>query len=370
MDIVQTAYEIAEEYQDQGLTLTLRQLYYQFVSRGLVQSGQKSYSRIGQALTKARYRGTFPVEWIDDRGRSVNAGKFTRYDVNQDWVCYQAANSLRDMPFWFCDVDKWYGQRTFVAVVAEKDAVSNILEPVCKDLGVAHVAFKGYPSVSVMRDFLQVVALATSGKAFFHETDRKKERDERFTLKGTQRDVVVLYLGDHDPDGLEIPQAAERGLRKLMNVMGLRVNLQFKRIALSMEQIRKYNPPSFEAKKGARLRKYIEKTGLEEAWELDALEPRVMQQLIRDEVSMYFDKTMAQHAQWLANDARAKMRQRMATMEWIKQALDGQIQEPERVDEEGREIPMASEVLEALAEVTDRHADEDNDDDFEDDEEE
>jgi hypothetical protein len=50
--VLEHALEIAEEYRADNLTLTLRQMYYQFVSRGDV-------------LTEARYDGSHPVDWLD-----------------------------------------------------------------------------------------------------------------------------------------------------------------------------------------------------------------------------------------------------------------------------------------------------------------
>ena len=67
-ELITHAVSIAHDYAAQGLTLTLRQLYYQFVSRGLEISSQKAYNRLGAALAKARYDGLFPIDAIEDRG--------------------------------------------------------------------------------------------------------------------------------------------------------------------------------------------------------------------------------------------------------------------------------------------------------------
>src|SRR5688572_22144872 len=77
-EILAHALQIAHDYKNRNLTLTLRQLYYRFVALGLTGSGQKVYSRIGATLTDARYCGDFPIDWLEDRGRDVGIGEYTR----------------------------------------------------------------------------------------------------------------------------------------------------------------------------------------------------------------------------------------------------------------------------------------------------
>ena len=97
-EILKHALEIADAYQRQGLTLTLRQLYYRFVALGLTDSGQNVYSRIGSTLTDARYGGAFPIDWIEDRGRDVGTGDFTRTVYGpSDPVVRQLTYSVNDV---------------------------------------------------------------------------------------------------------------------------------------------------------------------------------------------------------------------------------------------------------------------------------
>jgi hypothetical protein len=60
---------IIEEYQAQGYSLTLRQLYYQLVSRNLIANTQKEYANLGNLLTKGRMMGLVDWDAIEDRGR-------------------------------------------------------------------------------------------------------------------------------------------------------------------------------------------------------------------------------------------------------------------------------------------------------------
>lgn len=54
--------DILEEYEDKGLTpLSLRQLYYQLVSRGIIENQDAQYKKIGRLLTEGRMAGF--VDW-------------------------------------------------------------------------------------------------------------------------------------------------------------------------------------------------------------------------------------------------------------------------------------------------------------------
>lgn len=71
LDVIQKANEIIEEYQADGFDLTLRQLYYQFVSRDLIPNSQKSYNRLGDIISNARLNGDIDWGAIKDRTRQL-----------------------------------------------------------------------------------------------------------------------------------------------------------------------------------------------------------------------------------------------------------------------------------------------------------
>lgn len=67
-----------------------------------------------------------------------------------------------------------------------------------------------------------------------------------------------------------------------------------KRVALTMNQIETYNPPPNPAKlSDSRCGKYIDEYG-DESWELDALEPSVITNLITNEVTAFRDDEIYQ----------------------------------------------------------------------------
>lgn len=317
-EILEHAKEIADEYEADGMDLTLRQLYYQFVARGLLPSGQKVYKRIGDVITDARYSGEFPLEQLVDRGRDVSDGEYTRYDVDEDSAMEQVAPLIRSIPNMLLDVDRWYGMDTFVSVWVEKQALEGVFSPVCEELGVSWFACKGYPSVSSLWQWLKRANYVCS------EQETKYLRwpggaETTENHEGCAKKCVVLYFGDHDPDGWEIPRSAERNIRRLMELNGYDLDLTFVRIGLNMEQIKQYNPPPFEAKlTSARYSGYVREHNTQSAWELDALDPRVLRDLIRVNVEKYFDQAQHRGNTRDVDYARSQVRERMSSPEFMQ----------------------------------------------------
>lgn len=64
---IEQALDIIETYRRQNYDLTLRQLYYQFVARGLIPNTIQNYNNLGALVTDARLAGKLPWNAIEDR---------------------------------------------------------------------------------------------------------------------------------------------------------------------------------------------------------------------------------------------------------------------------------------------------------------
>jgi len=308
-ETVAKAKEIAKEYARDGMTLTLRQLYYQFVGRGLELNDDKVYNRLGATLTDARYDGRFPINHLEDRGRDTGSGDWTTNDDDVDDALDNSADAIKSCPYWYIRRSRWWGQEKIVSVWVEKEALAGVFEQPCTDLGVSLFPCKGYPSVSALTAWLKSATQAR--EAFHHEF-------------GWAPDPIILYFGDHDPDGFEIPRAALRGLYRLQKLDGHDFDIDMQRLALNLNQILKYKPPPFPAKKtSSRYASYKKEHGIDDAWELDALEPRVLRQLIRDRVTAHFDQATHARNQAHIRDLRRDLRDRIQDPNWLAQVLTG-----------------------------------------------
>lgn len=291
---------IASEYSG---NLTVRQLYYQLVARGFIPNSQESYKRLVSILTDGRLSGDFPFEWLLDRTREARPGNFTGDQTSVGDSLASTARELRNAPERWLWRDRWLGQPYHVSVWVEKEALAGVFEEPCEELGVAWFVLRGYSSLSALSQWVDNVADAC----------RHGETDE----------AVVLYFGDHDPDGWEIPRSAERNVRAIAEVRNIDLPaVRFERVALVREQIGEFKPPPFPAKEtSSRFESYVAEHGLRDAWELDALRPDVLDGLIREMVGQYFDEDIHERNSEIVKAARTDMRGKMREPGWVAGAL-------------------------------------------------
>ncbi len=241
--------EILEEYLMQGIRVTLRQLYYQLVARGIIPNKISEYQKLSVLLTNARYNGDIDWDAIEDRVR-VPKIPLTFADIQE----------RIDLALVNYQLNRWEEQEFYVELWTEKDAISSVIHPITRKYQVGVVVNRGYSSASAM----------------FESAQRFIEQEE-----GKIR--ILLYLGDHDPSGLDM----DRDIQARLDEFGADVKVI--RIGLTQEQIKEYNPPTNPAKlKDPRSKWYVENFGYS-SWEVDALRPEVLQKLIEKSILEYLD---------------------------------------------------------------------------------
>ena len=123
--VVEQANDIIGTYLAQGFTLTLRQLFYQFVARALLENVFKEYKRLGTIIRNARDGGLVDWNAIEDRTREVN--------THPSWD--SPASRVRTVAAYYQE-DLWNGQRYRPEVWIEKDALIGVIEAVCTEFRV------------------------------------------------------------------------------------------------------------------------------------------------------------------------------------------------------------------------------------------
>lgn len=266
---------IVDEYLAQGLRLTARQLYYQFVARDFIPNTQRSYKALTGLLADARYAGMIDWDAIEDRGRE--AARPSEWKTLSDLV--DSAVAAFRLP-------RWETQEHYVELWVEKQALAGVLEPIASEYHITLMVNKGYSSASAM--------FAASQRFLRH----KKQKP------------LLLYLGDHDPSGEDMVRDIEDRLVEF----GVR-QIDVKKIALTMPQVEEYDPPPNPAKTtDSRFEKYAEKHG-DESWEVDALPPNVLAQLIRDELDEVVDRDEMDKIIQRENVGKSALRQAAAEIE-------------------------------------------------------
>lgn len=244
LELVQTAEAICVEWNRQGYDLTLRQLYYQMVSRALIPNTLQSYKRLGGLIDNARLAGLLDWRYIVDRTRNVY--RTDGDDSTPDAAIRTVAEGYK--------LPRWDSQPNHVEVWVEKEALSGIVAAAAREVAINYFACRGYVSQSEMY---------ASGKRFWYATRQGKP-------------VHVIHLGDHDPSGLDMT----RDITERLAMFSYGADITVNRVALNMDQIERYEPPPNPAKQtDARFEAYAAEYG-DESWELDALAPSVIHDLI------------------------------------------------------------------------------------------
>lgn len=253
MEVIEQANAIIEDYAKQRLDLTLRQLFYQFVSKNWIANTEKSYSRLGDIISDGRLAGMIDWSVIKDRGRKKEGN--THWDSEADLI-QACSEQFR--------INTWQNQKYRCEVWIEKDALSGVLAACCPELDVPYFACKGYVSQSSMWEAAMRIVKTLQGG----------DEDD-----GAEK-MYVFHLGDHDPSGIDMT----RDIQERLSLLSHDADIEVKRIALNMDQVRRYNPPPNPAKMSdARASGYVEKYGTS-SWELDALEPNILIKLVQKHV--------------------------------------------------------------------------------------
>ena len=246
--LLKQALSILDEFIAAGYVVTLRQLFYQLVARDIVPNSQNEYDRICAMMTNARKAGMADWDAIEDRARVPNVP--LEFDCFKD-LMQAAYNSYR--------LNRWASQPVRVELWSEKDALSSILWPITKDHHISLVINRGYPSVTALYSAYQ-----------------------RFQQTIHERQPIILYLGDHDPSGLDMIRAIREQMDEFTEPEGWRVHI--KHIGLTAAQIKRYSPPPNPAKtKDPRYKWYTKKYG-DESWEVDALRPDVLNKIVTEAI--------------------------------------------------------------------------------------
>jgi len=241
--------KIIEEYSQQGYKLTLRQLYYQLVSRDIIANSLKEYASLSKLLVQGRMAGIVDWDAIEDR---------IRVPYIPYWV-HNVADAIKDTINQY-RLDRMDDQDVYIEVWVEKDALSGVLRRITSHYHINLMVNRGYSSCTAMHD---------ASERIKNQQDSKK--------------CYILYLGDHDPSGVDMV----RDIKERLIEFGAEAEVM--RIALTQAQIKRYHPPPNPAKiTDPRAKDYIAKFG-NTSWEVDALNPDVLHEVIRTSVEGLID---------------------------------------------------------------------------------
>ena len=258
MSLIATCEGIVEVYQSQGLKLTLRQLYYQLVTKNLIRNEERAYKNLSALISDARLAGLIDWDAIEDRIRKPQTPPQWRSLKDLIERCIDGYRSRR-----------WDDQPEYVELWVEKDALAGVLAPIASDFHVTLMVNRGYSSQSAMYEAAQRI---------IEETDAKDKEEP----------ALILYLGDLDPSGEDMVRDVEERLQRF------EANVTVEKVALTPEQVAQYKPPPNPAKMSdSRAGRYVAQHGTS-SWEVDALPPDVLDKLVRRAIKQHVDEDVVE----------------------------------------------------------------------------
>lgn len=255
--IIEQSIDVLSNYEN-GI-LTIRALHYQLVSRGMTNTLQH-YKRVVAAMEVARWDGRVDFEAFSDRDRAmVGMTKAEATDLEE-----RQAEAKQQVRAWMRSYRKnrWENQPYYPEILIEKKALEGVFAKPCREWDVAVGACKGYPSLT-----------------FLYELSERM-RD----AKNEGKQPIILYFGDYDPSGEDIPRSIGENLDKF-GVYGVEI----RRIALMEHQVIEWKLPPAPAKEtDSRTANW---DGLGQV-ELDAVKPEKLVAMLNEAIGEIFDNDL------------------------------------------------------------------------------
>jgi hypothetical protein len=324
-----------------GAGYLLRRLHYQLISSTdppLMPDGEtylnteKCWNYLGGASSSARHLELVPAEdFVDRRNPDHRLNAVYQPPEEPSW----AGGELYSwsLPTIRCDLHNsihlslpevrvdGYGytqadQPFHLEIWIEKSTMNDVLEPLCRRLGINLITSIGFQSITSAIQFLS-----------------RLEKVRR--IIGEKKPARIFYLSDYDPAGVHMPSAVARMVEFYLDRYAPGADIKLTPLVLTERQVKQYRLPRTPIKESdLRKGKFEDRHG-EGAVELDALEalhPGELAQIVRSAVARYIDEDIGTELDETAEEAQE------AAENTLEEAFSGVREELDEIEEEARTI--------------------------------
>lgn len=249
---------------------SVRHVFYRMTNPRLAEPVEKSdrgYRQVQDRIVKMRRAGIIPYEWITDATRRG-------YHVQ---TFRNAAEALRTWQGYYRG-ELWANAGVYVEVWCESRSIAGVIEGTCQELAVSLYPAGGFASLT----------LAHQAAKYINDA----------TFDG-ELEANVIYLGDYDPAGVLIDKAVDVELRKHLSP---EVDLRFRRLAITPEQIKAMDLPTKPRKRGERRALHIQETV-----EAEAMPAGIMRTLLRDTIEAFLPEGAIEATRAAEDSERAQI---------------------------------------------------------------
>lgn len=189
--------DFAEELEDLQrhipFKMSARGWCYLLETRRLVNKDQ--FDRCENVINECRTKGYLPVDFVaEDSGRDFHGIEEPTEETYSEYIVRWLKGSL-DCGNYYTP-DWWDEEQYYIQMLVEKIDLRTLFEPVCQHYKIPIATAKGWSSILQRAEYAR----------------RFKEAEDR------GKTCVLLYCGDHDPDGLRISDFIRNNLYDIANI--------------------------------------------------------------------------------------------------------------------------------------------------------
>lgn len=190
----QLAQELINMQASIGFKVSARGWCYLMEQSGLIDKSQ--FDKVSNAINDCRKEGSLPVDFVATEDARMFKGVVVPSTGDTidtlKWMLRDVLNGHR-----YFTPDYWQGEEYYIQVVVEKIDLVTLFAPICELYNIPIANAKGWSSILQRAEYAR----------------RFKEAEEM----GLQ--CVLLYCGDHDPDGLRISETLRKNLEDVQDVI-------------------------------------------------------------------------------------------------------------------------------------------------------
>ncbi|MFN4026464.1 MAG: hypothetical protein ACK4IZ_03360 [Flavobacterium sp.] len=176
-----------------GFKVSSRGWCYIMEQSGYINKDQ--FDKVANAINDCRKEGYLPVDFVAEESSRAFSGVEKPDDRTLQSVLKWMLEDVLDGAKYF-NPDWWDGEEYYIQMVVEKIDLVTLFSPVCREYHIPIANAKGWSSISQRAEYA-----------------RRFKEAENIGLK-----CVLLYCGDHDPDGLRISETLRSNLNDVKDV--------------------------------------------------------------------------------------------------------------------------------------------------------
>jgi hypothetical protein len=187
------AHELQRMSQSIGFKVSARGWCYLLEQARMI--NKNGFDKAENLINDCRKKGFLPVDFVAEEDARAFSGVKNKTDGTiksvLQWMCSNGLTGHRYyVPDW------WDGEDYYVQMLVEKIDLKTLFEPVASEYHIPIANTKGWSSILQRAEYAR----------------RFKEAEARGLT------CVVLYCGDHDPDGLRISDTIRKNLEQLAEI--------------------------------------------------------------------------------------------------------------------------------------------------------